>query len=84
MVWSSKQNLWNTDSWNGTLELNFKGKGCTGWSRRECSSNILEEVNKTGNSCHAVKKEDTRDFFRTDSYKMETMPAGRSNFTDWI
>jgi hypothetical protein len=29
MVWSSKQNLWNRDTGNGTLELNFKGKGCT-------------------------------------------------------
>lgn len=30
MVWSSKQNLQNRDTGNGTLELNFTGKGCTG------------------------------------------------------
>jgi len=83
MVWSSKQNLQNRDTGNGTLELNFKGKGCTGWSRRECFSNILEEVKKTRNSWHEVKKEDTGDVFPNDSYKMETMPAEGSHFTDW-
>jgi len=56
MVWSSKQNLWKRDTGNSTIELNFKGKGCTGWSRTECFSNILEEVKKTGNSWHEVKR----------------------------
>jgi hypothetical protein len=82
MVWSSKENLWNRDTGNGTLELNFKGEGCTGCSRRECSTNILQEIKNTQNSWHDVKKEDTGDFFPTDSYKTETMPAEGSHFTD--
>jgi hypothetical protein len=45
-------------------------------------------VKKTENSWHEVKKgrlwkgEDTGDFYPTDSYKMETMPAEGSHFTD--
>jgi len=41
----------------------------------------MEEVKKTGNSWHEVKKEDTGDVF-PDSYKMETMPAEGSHLTD--
>jgi hypothetical protein len=55
---------------------------------RRCFNNILETVKKTGNSWQEIKKErlwkreDTGDFSSTDPYKMETMPAEGSHFTD--